>query len=455
MHMSIPQTMAAEIINVNPINPLISACEIKVLYWGKNRNRSYISKEVATKMANSLPNIPIVGEYLEQVNDFGDHAQETVIDSQGIRTIKRTVPYGVVPADTKIVWKTFLDDDGVEREYLVCQGYLWTGRYPECARVVEKGNGQSMELDVDSIKGEWSTIDNDETEYFIVSDAVFSALCILGEDVEPCFEGSSVTAPNILYSLNKDEFTTEMAQFMLNLKAALDNEGGNEMSKVIKDAIDNPETKDFTVDGQGVENPVVDNTNNNDDNSSDFAKKEDEDEEKSEDDEDKSTEPSNDDEGDSKEDDDKKEDEEDKKAKYNLDEVTEYTELLASYNQLKADHEALVAEYEAIKPELFSLREKEAAAIRAEKENMVSKFYMLEEADIADVKKNIDNYTLDEIESKLSVIAVRKKVNFNLDDTSASDNKTEEPVVSFSAVTTDSTPAWLKAVEDVKNSRNI
>ena len=30
----------------------------------------------------------------------------------------------------------FLDDDAIEREYLVTEGYLWTGQYPECQRII-------------------------------------------------------------------------------------------------------------------------------------------------------------------------------------------------------------------------------------------------------------------------------------------------------------------------------
>ena len=52
-----------EFINVKPYNPLISECEIKVMYVGENRNRTYITKEVAAEMANTLPGCPIVGYY--------------------------------------------------------------------------------------------------------------------------------------------------------------------------------------------------------------------------------------------------------------------------------------------------------------------------------------------------------------------------------------------------------
>ena len=63
MHVSIPINNTIEIINVTPVNPLISKCQIKVCYVGDepNRNRSIITKEVATQLANSITGSPIVG----------------------------------------------------------------------------------------------------------------------------------------------------------------------------------------------------------------------------------------------------------------------------------------------------------------------------------------------------------------------------------------------------------
>ena len=53
-----------EFIDLKPFNPLISECQIKVLYLGKNRNGSYIDKNTAIQMANSLPGTPIVARIL-------------------------------------------------------------------------------------------------------------------------------------------------------------------------------------------------------------------------------------------------------------------------------------------------------------------------------------------------------------------------------------------------------
>ena len=86
MHKSIATIDSPEFINLQPldINPLMSSCEIKVLYIGENRNHSFISKEVATEMAKTLRGAPIVGYYKEKKEDFADHGEVMVWDDEGI-----------------------------------------------------------------------------------------------------------------------------------------------------------------------------------------------------------------------------------------------------------------------------------------------------------------------------------------------------------------------------------
>ena len=428
---SLSLNMPVEFINVTPVNPLISSCDIKVLYHGKNRNKSYITKAVANEMAKSLPNIPIVGEYMEEMEDFGDHGQEMIISNKGVKFIRKTVPFGVVPADTKVWWQKYLDSDGVEREYMLCQGYLWTGRYPETNRVLESGNGQSMELDKDFMHGEWAKLENEDSEYFIVSEAVFSALCILGEDVEPCFEGANITAPNAIYSLDKDNFKSEMSNFMLELKEALNNKGGstemeNEKNNgqdgvVVNAPVVNP------IGGEPIVEPVVEPT---------ILPTEPEPEVGV---------------GPVKEEPKVVKEEEPTVAKesYNLDDIEEYQTLKVEYEALEAKYNELISTKETMETELHSLREVKLNVEKAEKTQLINKFYMLDEQDLEEVKTNMDNYSLEDIESKLSIIAFRKKVNFNLEDETHKDD-----IVAFNAnQVEDHTPAWVKALDKVKNNR--
>ena len=77
MNNSIKVDSPIEILDITPLNPLISKCQIKVCYVGDepNRNGSIITKAVATEMAKSLGGSPIVGFYNSTKGDFEGHNQ--------------------------------------------------------------------------------------------------------------------------------------------------------------------------------------------------------------------------------------------------------------------------------------------------------------------------------------------------------------------------------------------
>ena len=82
---------------------------------------------------------------------------------------------------------------------------------------------------------------------------------------------------------------------------------------------------------------------------------------------------------------------------------------------------------------------------------------MLSEEDKKDVLDHKEEYTLEEIESKLAVICFKKKVNFNLEtfDKNEENTETDNSVVTFNiGYSEDSTPDWVKEVESTMNSRN-
>ena len=218
-----------EFINLAPdaINPGISKCEIKVMYLGKNRNGSFIDKNTAIQMANSLPATPIVAAYNENKEDFGDHGEVLHIEDGEIKFSCKTVPYGFVAPDAEVWFQKFDDTnefgETTTREYMMTTGYLWTGQYPELDKCINQGQGQSMEID--DVDGHWTT-DSNDVEFFIINDAIFTKLCILGDDVEPCFEGASVTSPEVSehFSYNK-EFSHTLFVMMNELKSALTKGG--------------------------------------------------------------------------------------------------------------------------------------------------------------------------------------------------------------------------------------
>ena len=448
MHQSIATIDSPEFINLEPldINPLMSKCEIKVFYLGENRNHSYITKDVATEMAKTLRGAPIVGYYKDSKEDFADHGEKVTFDDEGIHFECMTRPYGFVAPDAKVWFQKFDDYDdfgnSVTREYLMTTGYLWTGQYEECKSVVEgDGKPHSMELDEETLDGRWSENIKTGMDFFIINDAIISKLCVLGDDVEPCFEGSSVTAPKVSASFNLDDgFKRTLFTMMQDLKAAL--EGGNKMSLdentvVTPEADVTPNTEDtFTEGTDNVDNIVQNDATENQENietpvTEDFSKKE-EDEEK------KTKCQKEEEEKDDSSDDKKDEEDEDKKKFSAL--SAEHEALKAQFSELQKDYQALIA----FKNEVES----------AKKDEMIKSFYMLSDEDKKEVVDNKDKFTLEEIESKLSVIFTKKSLA-EMSIKTESDAE-EKPTVTFGLddASIDSVPAWISAVRNTKNSRN-
>ena len=415
LHSSIKMNYPCEMINISPINPLISKCQIKVCYVSDkpNRNGSIITKDVARDMANSLPGSPIVGYFNENSGDFEEHNRSIEI-SQGEFKIKDTTkPYGFVDLGAKCWFQKF-QEGNVEREYLMTEGYLWTGQYPECERVLTHGNNQSMELDEKNINAHWAKDENGEPQFFIINEAIISKLCILGEDYEPCFEGAQITKAQFSFD---DGFKEKLFSMMNELKELL-NEGGVSMDKELltsEDVIEENQDSNFAV-------------------NTDEEKKDDK---KDGDEEEKCPEC-----GKPKSECTCKKDKEDKKEKYNLNEIPEYVELFENYNTLQS-------QYSALETEVTELREFKVAAERKDKEAMIAGFYMLSDEDKKDVLDNIDTYSLEDIEAKLSIICVRNKVSFDLDN----DKEEKKEVVTYSMndqLNDDSNvPAFVKAMRNV------
>ena len=465
MHQSFATIDSPEFINLQPldINPLMSSCEIKVLYICENRNRSYITKEVATEMSKTLRGAPIVGYYRQDKEDFADHGEKVTIDDQGIKFECMTVPYGFVSPDAKVWFQKFEDVDDlgntVVREYLMTTGFLWTGQFPECKGAVEgDGKPHSMELDGNSLKGEWSKNINEDMEFFIINDAVFSKLCILGEDVEPCFEGSSITAPKVSSTFNLDDnFKQTLFNMMQDLKFAL--EGGQEKMVLENTEKTLDKTNESVVtefenvsEGQSENSDVTAQT--------EFEKKEDEKKEKAPADNKESEVPAEK----------KKEDEEYKKCeKKDYEKKEEEKETPAQVpadekkdEEKKEEKKFSLEEYSALEEKITSLQKEYAeletkyqalVAFKNEveeekKDALINSFYMLSDEDKKDVVENKAQYSLEDIEAKLSVICVRKKVNFELED-----NTTDVATTFSLSEQQDSLPAWINAVKNTQNGR--
>ena len=454
MHKSVATIDSPEFINLQPLdlNPLMSKCEIKVLYIGANRNRTYISKEVATEIGKNLRGAPIVGYYRDTKEDFTDHGEKIVIDDEGIKFECQTFPYGFVSPDAQVWFQDFEDFDAfgntVKHTYLMTTGYLWTGIFTESSLPVEEGRPQSMEFFEASVRGKWEENYANGMDFYIVDDAIVQKLCILGDDVEPCFEGASVTAPDASTKFTLDDnFKHTLYSMMQDLKNVL--EGERQMDKNFTQAEQTEATASAVEETPVTEFEVEDTQKTSEDTTetgsviSDYSAKEDD--KKKEESEDKKEDAPAKEGGDDKEDssdnkgtkEDKEDDDEKKKGE-------KYSLLESELNTLKAEYQDLQTKYQelvAFKTEIDNQK----------KDALISEFYMLADEDKADVIQNKEKYTLDEIKAKLSVICFDKKINFSLQQPATREVETEEeaPIMTYALEqTNDSLPDWVKAVKE-------
>jgi len=203
----------SKITKFETLNPLFTKVLIKIAYVGLNRNSSYISREAIEKAIPSIFHCPIVGEYSESLEDFRGHGGKIEVTDDNIKWVNTTIPYGVIDSDTEISWEDVVEDDGTIKTYFCATGYLWSGRFPELEQLLENSKSQSMEIEI--VSGDY--IELDGAKVYEIKDFIFSGFCILGDDVEPCFESSEI----VRYSFDKSKFKVEFKQMVAELKFSL------------------------------------------------------------------------------------------------------------------------------------------------------------------------------------------------------------------------------------------
>ena len=160
---------------IEPFNDVLSKARCRIFYKGANRNGTFITDEFANELISTLHYVPVKGIYLQ--DDFSDHG----------RSREEGQIYGIVPEKNNFAWEQHLDEDGVERTYACTDVLLFTALYPEASEIV--GKGQSMELYEPSLMYHTAILQGQKQIVF--EHGSFLGLQVLGDNVEPCFEGAS------------------------------------------------------------------------------------------------------------------------------------------------------------------------------------------------------------------------------------------------------------------------
>lgn len=282
-----------------------------------------------------------------------------------------------------------------------------------------------MELDEQTLKGSWATNNNSGVDFFIINDAIFSKLCILGDDVEPCFEGAAVTSPEVSKNFtNENEFSMTLYTMMKELEDALNIKGGSDMPE-LDEAVEFTETEkveeteetaetEFNAAEEVVEEVTEEVTEDTgvDDSGVEFVSKD-------EDDEDDDKDDSSDD--DSSDDDADEEDDDEKRRPANQHSLEEF--------------EAMQSEIETLRAELESLRNFQLEIENQKKDALIAQYHMLSDEDKKDVIEHKSEYSYEEIEQKLALIYVKNNVDFSTltgEQEEVEETHEEDPALSFS-----------------------
>lgn len=199
---------------ISETNPNVGRLQVRVFTKYGNRNGSYITDAVADQLIQSATNgtTPVIGFFDPATDSWASHSGPTLANG-----------YGYV--EKFVGWEPFEDTDGVTREYAVFSVVLFTKYFEEAKKIA--GQNQSMELDPASITGDWTMINNEE--YYVYTHAEMLGFCVIGEH-EPCF---SVSA---FFSKNDNDYQSQHEKFaslLGDLKAQVEeaeksNKGGEQ-----------------------------------------------------------------------------------------------------------------------------------------------------------------------------------------------------------------------------------
>ena len=401
-------TFKAKVKPIKPVNPEFDLVKIYVQGVGKNRNGSYMSKENIEKALPTLNYCPVVGHIIEYTDNdgnkrryIGGHDYE-IDDNWEFKNL--TVPYGVV-VENSYDWET-VNEYGTDVEYLTANAILWTGRYPELKECIYSDDtwfNQSMEINIG--EGKYRPLDED-SNYTEFLEWDYSALCLLGkadenstnghtdssEHTEPCFISSRV----LPVEFEKSEFEMIMTEMKQKLSQCFDNQSSN--SEVDnKDKIDGKE--DEVVENEKEE--VIETVEEvNEESTEEVVENTTEETPDAEVNEDTNTESEN-----------EEVQEDETVVETSVEETVEETVEMSELDSLKAEYEEYKSSHSHTNEEFDELQkyhdDAEFEKIHAERETMLSdeKYSVLAENEaFAELKKNMDNYSLADLEKEAKVI---------------------------------------------------
>jgi hypothetical protein len=211
----------AKFSNFKVLNPDFIRCRCNVMYPGRNRNYTDITKNAVLKLIErkGYANVPVVGHIKLNKNGkkiMGSHDRKLEISNDGIQEINECTAMGVVPENCDPSFEKIIDKHGIEREYFSVDVILWSHYFPDLMETAYSDEiyfNHSMEIRMNET--EW------DDDYIVINDFSLQALCLLGKSTEnpednsaPCFEDSVVKR----FSINESKFKQNFELMLEKLK---------------------------------------------------------------------------------------------------------------------------------------------------------------------------------------------------------------------------------------------
>ena len=345
----------------------------------KNRNGSYITDEYADFLIKSATrgNTPVVGFFDPEEQNWASHTGPKLANG-----------YGYVESFDG--WTPLQDTDGVTRDYAVFSVILFTDYYEEARKI--KGQHQSMELNPETIEGDWAEFDGEY--YFVYTKGNMLGFCVIGAH-EPCFSVST------FFSKDDDTYKSQYEKFSSLLSGL--KEKIEETEKNIKGG-EQP-MDEFEKKEEEVVNPAEEPEKEEEQPSEFEAEETDKEEEKEEEiptEEETPAEPS-----------------EFEKLQASFEELqNSFNELQTKFNEAEATITSLNQAAEALREENGKLQatvanyEAVEAQHEVDKKNELIENYekYLNEEEITPIKNGLNDFSYDELEGKLAIIFANKQM---------------------------------------------
>lgn len=165
-----------KITEFSKVNNQFSVGRARVFYEGPNPNRTIINSDIAKSLIKTIPGTPIVGRYNSETEDFEGHGEGQIA-------------YGFVPLDPnpmKVEVTEEIYGLPVKRTYYEVDAVIWDGRFPEAKKVLDEEKSLSMELNPETLDGEFEIYD--DKHYLKITNAEFYGITVLGDGHTPCFK---------------------------------------------------------------------------------------------------------------------------------------------------------------------------------------------------------------------------------------------------------------------------